>query len=103
MAAVGARLGVKVPDVVGQFTLENGEAQLRAFFSEVSLHKIEFTITYPSIKPFLDSVSGRRHFWDVTDEQWGKILGICREMAEKEIAGKGKLQDVARTGIFVAK
>lgn len=81
------------------FTLENGEAQLRPWFGQITVHRFAGATVVPEVEPVVAYVlSGpfyRRYLV-------GEKLEAFRRLLAEEIAANGAFRMTGSTGIFEA-
>ena len=80
------------------FTLENGSEQLKQFFSQVTLSRIDDNLEITEIEPILAYIRSSMHATEVAEE---KLIQLKQELEEK-LAEKGMIYISKDSGLFEA-
>ena len=83
----------------GFFFLENGEAELKAWFARVTIHRQEEALVVTEAQPLIDYILSGVNGAGLTEEK----LGSLRASVEAEISDKGVFRIDKITGLFVAE
>jgi ubiquinone/menaquinone biosynthesis C-methylase UbiE len=82
----------------GTFTIESGEGELRALFSDVTLDRYEDGLVVTEIEPLVAYLRSVRAGAELSEEQ----LARFRAWAEGELAARGALRITKDSGLFQA-
>jgi hypothetical protein len=87
-------------------SLESGAAQLQTEFSDVSLHRMEGPLAFPTAEPVLGYLNSVR---DPIERSVGRqfsfdaVLDDVAEHVEQVIRAQGRFRAVSRMGVFVCR
>jgi len=90
-------LGASWGDATDRFTLENGEAQLSSWFTNISLHRYEDALEVTEVNPLVDYITSG--WFDLEEDR----QELFREFVKQKMESQGGVFHVTKEpGIFEA-